>query len=178
LGRNNAPLLDEIAWYGGNSGQGYELEVGEDSSDWPEKQYPHTKAGSRPVATRGPNPFGLYDMLGNVLEICADNLTPYSPDARTDPPPRKDAGTKRVIRGGAWGAFAGFVRAATRIEWRPKGRDSNFGFRLARGPAPGQAGLDPVTPRSGGPEAAEGRGRPVPAARDATPARARKREGR
>ena len=36
-GQNNAPLLDHIAWYGGNSGHGYELAEGYDSRDWPEK---------------------------------------------------------------------------------------------------------------------------------------------
>ncbi|MEO5372602.1 MAG: formylglycine-generating enzyme family protein, partial [Magnetococcus sp. DMHC-1] len=66
LGERNAPALNLIAWYGGNSGQGFELAEGEDSRMWPEKQYPHTKAGSRPVKLKEPNPWGLYDMLGNV----------------------------------------------------------------------------------------------------------------
>ena len=39
LGANNAPGLDAIAWYGGNSGEGFELDDGHDSSNWPEKQY-------------------------------------------------------------------------------------------------------------------------------------------
>jgi hypothetical protein len=47
LGEKNAPLLDEIAWYGGNSGVEFELPKGYDSSDWPEKQYDHTNAGTR-----------------------------------------------------------------------------------------------------------------------------------
>ncbi len=33
-GANNAPVLDDIAWYGGNSGVDFELEDGYDSSDW------------------------------------------------------------------------------------------------------------------------------------------------
>ena len=42
LGENNAPALDPIAWYGGNSGVEFDLENGYDSSGWPEKQYPHS----------------------------------------------------------------------------------------------------------------------------------------
>ena len=46
-GMNDAPLLDDIAWYGGNSGVDYDLDEGSDSSEWLQKQHPHTKAGTR-----------------------------------------------------------------------------------------------------------------------------------
>jgi len=42
-GDNNAPDLDPIAWYGGNSGVSYD--GGYDSSEWKEKQYDHKFAG-------------------------------------------------------------------------------------------------------------------------------------
>ena len=101
-GDNNAPVLDRIAWYGGNSGHGYDLEDGYDSSGWPEKQYDHAKAGTRKVATRTPNAWGLYDTLGNVWEWCQDWVGPYGSSAIEEDPTGPDVGTLRVLRGGSW----------------------------------------------------------------------------
>ncbi len=133
LGANNAPLLDEIAWYGGNSGVGFDLDAGEDSSGWPEKQYPHELAGTHEVKGKAPNPWGLYDMLGNVWEWCSDYWArSYTGGSRTDPKgPAK--GAERVIRGGSWHARARLVRAAYRDWYLPGGRYSHLGFRLSRG---------------------------------------------
>jgi hypothetical protein len=61
VGENNAPSLNNIAWYGGNSGVGYELEVGEDSSGWPRRQYKFARAGTRRVGGKEANPWGLYE---------------------------------------------------------------------------------------------------------------------
>lgn len=54
----NAPVLDPIAWYRGNSSEGY-TGKGVDTSGWPEKQYPGGIAGPRAVATKRPNAWGL-----------------------------------------------------------------------------------------------------------------------
>jgi formylglycine-generating enzyme required for sulfatase activity len=132
LGANDAPLLDEIAWYGGNSGHELDLEKGWDSSGWSEKQYPHVKSGTRIVGLKRPNRWGLYDMLGNVWEWCSDWYGPYAPEPASDPRGPSE-GSKRVVRGGSWFDVARSVRCASRGAHDPGGRYEDLGFRLARG---------------------------------------------
>lgn len=115
-GLNNAPILDPIAWYGGNSGVGFDLAEGEDSSGWREKQFAHSLAGTRRVKTKLPNAWGLYDTLGNVWEWCESLWEPR--------------GSDRAIRGGSWDSSAGFVRAAHRYLHAPSYRWDFLGFRL------------------------------------------------
>jgi formylglycine-generating enzyme required for sulfatase activity len=137
LGDNNAPVLDAIAWYGGNSGVGFELENGYDSSRWPGKQYEHTRAGTWPVAQKAANPWGLYDMLGNVWEWCADHWHDNYDGAPTDGSAwiggtRRGGAAGRVVRGGSWSNDARSVRAAFRNGGVPARRLDVIGFRCAR----------------------------------------------
>jgi formylglycine-generating enzyme required for sulfatase activity len=167
LGECNAPLLDEIAWYTGNSGQDYELEDGHDSTDWPNKQYPHTKAGTHEVRKKQANPHGLHDMLGNVLEWCMDTYGSYEEPAVTNPAP-STMGPLRVYRGGSWIGNARLVRAAIRFGYSPDNRVFDLGFRLARGQGGWEAGT-----RSGPAGRGEGLDPAASALREAgtTPAR-------
>ena len=81
-----------------------------------------------------PNRFGLYDMHGNVLELCEDDWhssyegAPGNSDAWIE---ENRTATKRVLRGGHWGRTPGSCRSATRI----RGSHSFFrsyyiGFRV------------------------------------------------
>ncbi|HUE13740.1 MAG TPA: family 16 glycoside hydrolase, partial [Planctomycetaceae bacterium] len=85
-----------------------------------------------PVGQFAPNQFGLYDMIGNVSELCADRYDEiyYFRSPPLDPagPP---SGESRVVRGGAWLYGAFLSRIAKRMERRPDDRASFIGFRLA-----------------------------------------------
>ena len=94
--------LDEIAWYRGNSGE-----------------RPHA------VGTKAPNPWGLYDVIGNVWEWCWDL---YDPQVY---------GTYRVLRGGGWFDEHWSCRASVRRRSHPTLRIDDVGLRLARTLAPG-----------------------------------------
>ncbi|WP_437623566.1 formylglycine-generating enzyme family protein [Sorangium sp. So ce1151] len=139
-GDNDAPRLDTIAWHSGNSGHDFDLtnEHGWDSSGWRGEQYPHARTGPRPVRRKLPNPFGLFDMLGNVYEWCEDWYGRYDGVPATDPR-GPDTGSKRVVRGGSWVSVARDVRAASRYRHPPATRMGNLGFRVALGHGPSPA---------------------------------------
>ena len=104
----NDSVVNRIAWYGKNSGD-----------------------RTQPVGQKAPNPWGLYDMLGNVFEWVQDWYGPYPGGAVTDPT-GPGSGSKRVMRGGSWADWPVLCRSAYRFRGSPGYRREFLGFRLLR----------------------------------------------
>lgn len=104
--------LGEYGWYDANA-----LNVGE--------QYAH------PVGTKLPNPWGLYDLHGNVYEWCQDWYGGYSRNAQIDPT-GPATGSGRVMRGGAFAHNAPNTRSAIRPAVAPDDLGRALGVRLVR----------------------------------------------
>jgi serine/threonine protein kinase len=87
------------------------------------------------VGLRRPNPFGLFDMHGNVDEWCRDwhNTQFYGRSPLVDPvfgDRPNDRGSGRVARGGAWNAHAWWSRSSTRTYDMPLTPTFPKGFRV------------------------------------------------
>jgi formylglycine-generating enzyme required for sulfatase activity len=84
-----------------------------------------------PVGSYPPNPWGLYDMAGNVYEwTCSVYVKNYDGNEQRC----ADSATSRVLRGGgSWGSDATRTRSAIRYNGTPINQDYHVGFRLALG---------------------------------------------
>ena len=125
----NDAALDRVAWYG----SAYNGTV------------PKTDVRPRAVGTKDANGWGLYDMHGNVFEMCLDwyssgdayraTFAPgWAAGEPTIEPAGPNTGTQRVFRGGDYYNSASRLRAGYRYTWTTFGSDFKYehnGFRLA-----------------------------------------------
>jgi formylglycine-generating enzyme required for sulfatase activity len=111
---SGSDVIDEVAWYSSQGGSSTHPGAGWAANDW-----------------------GLYDLSGNVWEICWDlyESGSYSGGAVTDPEGAA-SGTDGVERGGGWGHPAALARVANRNPLARGALGYDIGFRLARTLAP------------------------------------------
>jgi len=86
-----------------------------------------------PVGSFRPNPFGLYDTAGNVMEWVEDCYHPNYVDAPANGKPRDEASCSlRVVRGGAFNKPARSMYSTARQSLTPETKLNDVGFRVAR----------------------------------------------
>lgn len=99
--------VDDVAWYTSNI----------------------KDTGTREVKTKQANAYGLYDMSGNVWELCWDLRG--SINSTTDSA-GSASGSYRVRRGGSWGSLDRFCAVSYRFSIDPYDRGSSCGLRVVR----------------------------------------------
>jgi formylglycine-generating enzyme required for sulfatase activity len=131
-------LPSEAEWeYACRAGTTTRYSFGDDESKLGDYAWYNENADSEihPVGMKNPNPWGIYDMHGNVLELCQDKWhenydgAPFDGSAWRN---RDVTGASHVMRGGGCNNQSSSCRSSSRGKIPPLGRNSNLGFRVVR----------------------------------------------
>jgi formylglycine-generating enzyme required for sulfatase activity len=133
-------LPTEAEWeYACRAGTKTAYSFGDDDSQLREYGWFDKNSGGQlhPVGHKKSNPWGLYDMHGNVWEWCSDRDGDYADDAVVDPQGPPAGSLFRVVRGGCYRYPAGRCRSAYRNGRHTHHSYDELGFRLALSPSGG-----------------------------------------
>jgi sulfatase modifying factor 1 len=129
LGCHGYRLPTEAEWeYAARAGRSLtEIAAKVDDTSW----YETNSSGPMPVGGKAPNAWGLYDMLGNVWELCWDVQADLGAEPAIDPLGAPE-GRERVTKGASYMNGRAELTPTRRIAGSADGRNANVGFRLAR----------------------------------------------
>lgn len=130
-------LPSEAQWeYAAKGGEDFFYAVydGQSVSDanWNQEQFNPALHHVRQAKSGQPNPFGLYNLGGNVWEWIADHYQAYSSASVTDPLIEIEGSTTRVWRGGSWNYHQATLESSGRFYDDENRGNDHFGFRIAR----------------------------------------------
>ena len=127
-------LLSEAEWeYAARAGTTTSYSFGESVRELDDHAWHEYNSGNvtHVVGQKQPNPWGLYDMYGNVWEWCEDGYIGDYRKAPLDGSARR-GGLKKVLRGGGYGSYAAHMNSSKRFRLLQFLRSKKNGFRLAR----------------------------------------------
>ena len=130
-------LPTEAEWeYACRAGSTTRFCFGDEIDDLDHHAWTSRNAGNQahPVAQLHPNAFGLFDMPGNVWELCQDAFDRgwYAASGPIDPGGPESPPTELSLRGGSWFAGVNDSRSAARGRIGPEFRWPANGFRVVR----------------------------------------------
>lgn len=121
----------EYAARGGNKTRYYSYSGSEDPNEiaW----YMYSGHAIKPVGQKKPNELGIYDMSGNVFELCWDFYdSEYYAKSPEDNPTGPNYGSMRVARGGSYIGSEETLRVTKRFPFTPDHNDKTLGLRVVR----------------------------------------------